>query len=1130
MKIRNYIFGRVTDPYSYLEKIKGLLELPSGKNTNKWKVPNFVQNCVRRYDEEVAKKSYRIKYDVHASLREDFLPSEGNTNEELLFHNRYLYFEYNTDKNLLVCRKKIKRRSRTNNSFHHVNKSLDDLKREGYVSRDTSEIVAVLPTNCLIKSFCTKGNRFFAFVVERSDCYLNWGYVFRGSRLVRDAKLDHLACGAVSREGPSPRENGRRCPFRGRPPEGGPSRSVQRGAVQRRSVKRIPRNGAHHFADHSNCPRSCLPYHHLLYQREGVQNIAFLQRRRSTDLSPSHFSAAHFSPAHFFPPDFLTTELDEKHRCSGLFLNTCSCTPPRKKLLLFEADEKNFLNIYLSKDMKRIFLLSGNHHTNDLFLIQCKDKSRKGTLHYELRLIKLVGKALLRGKYFLEHFRHHVILIGKGDDRTEVYALDCDALHLHPGQLGRVKNRGKEKISFPTHSVHITKEEVPINGCLRRMITLQNCTLHDFDMTKYGLVLYTYRYFLKPIICLLYLFVKQRGGIAHWKENTKENRLVAKMKILSVPITKGSIECGLNNLFQSHLISVYICNPFVSRTQVVVDLRRGVVALPRNVQRGEEADKGEKQHNWKKQHNSKKEKNSKKENNSKQEKNPTKEKNRTRENPNGSFFRAKNRILYDLQLEDIFAKNKEYKIKDIFIRTQEGTELPLTLIYRHTNNANLCDIQKEPYKSFSKHVEEEYNSFTVTATSFGNLCVHFFHSPRWSLDIGVQVDEPLPLFIKPSRTIINVYPFYRQLNICSYSDESHFYILNNFIVVYFHLTGSGGLQCGKRNTLYRSATLDKFRTIRDLTDSINCLKHLNVSETESMSIYLHSNSGLLGGYLLNGQRKFLQNIILINPMMDFFNNLTDEKKPHVHSERLEFGCIDPEACLLRRGGATLTTGRRKRGRGGNPQRKGGGTPPQGRHNKSIGGRNRIWTSQRSMSGTFVPPQQSGTCQSKPHIGIRRQCQKNLLLLHALCPYNNIQPTCSEVFSPPDQSDQSIPFKLSVTTHRDNLFTSAVLLYLNKYDIICPNVNSVKYFLKYTHYQRVHVRFGYCSFGSDYVGGSVNFLNFHSVDRTGEGQKKPLYISFSEQGGHGGVADYDSLLRRTLGRMHFHLVGERHEVS
>ncbi|GAB64459.1 hypothetical protein PCYB_011920 [Plasmodium cynomolgi strain B] len=595
MKIRNYIFGKVTDPFSHIEKIKGLLELPTGKVKSKWRVTNFVQNCVRRYDEEVAKKSYKIKHDVHASLREDFLPSEGNTNEELLFINRYVYFEHNTDKNLLVCRKKIKRRFGTNDCFHNVNKSLDDLKREGYVSRETSEIVA------------------------------------------------------------------------------------------------------------------------------------------------------------------------------------------------------------------------------------CKDKSRKGILHYELRLIRLVGRALLRGKYFLEHFCHHVVLIGKGDNRTEVYTLDCDALHLYAGQLGRVKKRGKEKIFFPTHSVHITREEVPIDGRLRRMITLQNCTLHDFDMTKYGLVLYTYRYFLKPLLCLLYLF--------------------------------------------------------------------------------------------------------------------------------------------------------------------EGRELPITLIYRHSNNSNLYDIEKECYKSFSQHVEEEHTSFTVTVTSLGDLCVHFFSSQKWNLDMGIQVDNHLPLFIKTSKTIINVYPFYRQLNICSYSDESHFYLLNNFILVYFHLTGSGGLQEGKKKKLYRSTTLDKLTTIRDFTDSINCLKHLNISDTESMSIYLHSNSGLLG-----------------------------------------------------------------------------------------------------------------------------------------------EPTYSEVFSTPSESDQRILFKLSITTHKDNPFTSTVLLYLNKYDIICPNVNSVKYFVKYSHYKRVHVRFCYCSFGSDYVGGRVNFLNFHRGDGTGEGQTKPLYISFSEHGGHGGFADYDSLLRRTLGRIHFHLVGQRYEAA
>ncbi|CAA9986188.1 conserved Plasmodium protein, unknown function [Plasmodium knowlesi strain H] len=1084
MKIRNYIFGKVTDPYSHIEKIKGLLDWPAGNIKSKWRATNFVQSCVRRYDEEVEKKSYKIKYHVHASLREDFLPSEGNRNEELLFSNRYIYFEHDNGQNILVCRKKIRRKFSTNIYFHNINKSLDDLKREGYISKEISEIVAILPKNCLIKYFCTKGNRFSAFVVERSDCYVNWGYVFRGSCLVRDANLDHATYVPDSRGGLSPGGNDRRGPFRVRPPKGGRSRGVQN----------VPLKGAHPFAGQSKRPR-----HQLLYQREGVQNIVFLQTRYSKD----------FSPTHFYAPDFLTTELDEKHRCSRLFLNSSSSSPPgKKKLLLFEADEKNFLNIYQSKDMKKIFLLSGNHHTNNLFLIQCKDKSRKGIPHYELRLIKLVGRILLRGKYFLEHFRHHVLLINKGHDKTEVFTLHCDALPLHSGQMGRVKKRQKEKIFFPTHSVHITKEEVSMDSRLRRIIILQNCILQDFDMNKYGLVLYTYRYFLKPFICVLYLFVKRGGkcipmmyppicgegyslstsftppnryvypqtGINKRKENVRETRLVAKMKVFSVPIIKGSIQCGLNNLFQSHIISVYICNPFVSSTRVVIDLRRGVVALPRNIQmRRTNLTDG----------------------------NPAKEEGNT------SFFRAKNNILYDPQLEHIFAKNKKYKIKDIFICTEEGRELPVTLIYRHENNGNLYDIGKESYKFFSQHVEEECTSFTVTTTSLGSLCVNFCSAKKWSIDVGIKVEEHLPLFIKPSKTIINVYPFYRQPNICSYSDESHFYLLNNFIVVYFHLNGSGGLQGKKKKTLCKSVMLEKVITIRDLTDSINCLKYLNVSDTESMSIYLHSNSGLLGGFLLNGQRKFLQNVILINPMMELFNSLTDEKKPHVHSERLEFGHIDPKDFLLT--GVHVTHSKRlsKRGRRANPP-KGVDTHNQYRSRKS---------------GRFLPFRKNGICPSKPNMKILREWQNNLLLLHALCPYNNIEPTYSEVFSTLKQSDDTTTFKLSVTNHRDNPFTSSVLLYLNKYDIICPNVNSVKYFVKYTHYKRVHVRFCYYSSAFHYMGNGVNFLKYHSGDGKEERHKKPLYISFCDHGGHGGFADYDTLLRRTLGRIHFHLGGE-----
>ncbi|EAA20703.1 hypothetical protein, partial [Plasmodium yoelii yoelii] len=176
------------------------------------------------------------------------------------------------------------------------------------------------------------------------------------------------------------------------------------------------------------------------------------------------------------------------------------------------------------------------------------------------------------------------------------------------------------------------------------------------------------------------------------------------------------------------------------------------------------------------------------------------------------------------------------------------------------------------------------------------LCL-FSHFSKLCLFSNLGKND-LPLFINPSKTIINAYPFYGELNICNYTDEYYFYLLNNFVIAYFHLTGSGGFN--KKVEKFKGKGYLKIKALEDLTNCINFLKYKNISNTNNMYMYFYSNSGLLGGYILNNIKKIVKNIIFVNPMLDLFNNLTDMNNNFVKSELLEFGKFKINEFLLKK--------------------------------------------------------------------------------------------------------------------------------------------------------------------------------------------------------------------------------------
>ncbi|CXI77981.1 conserved Plasmodium protein, unknown function [Plasmodium berghei] len=1180
MKFRNYIFGRITDPYHSVEKIKNIFEFR--KSTKSVKYFDLIKKAANSYKIKIEENSDTIKNDVHRFLRNNYICFENNVEEELIFINNYLYFEIITDKYIMICRKKIKRKFKTNlNYFYQNNKSINDLKKEKFISNLNSEIVGIFPSNFSIKFLKIYKNSLFTFIVEQSDYPLNLCYSYKGTIHVNDRNLYNIDSNYVLKDICN------ECVVKNNFKK---KKNIYYNKnlyeiINKNNLRKyriLTKNNKNHnqireensFGNNTldkcrqyenninkNCTndknyeeyeknkeglyRLVLPMiQYCNYLTHGIQNIEYIKLKNKVN--------------------FLSSEMNEKYRCSKLFLN---CSFFDKILIYDEKNDEYFLNLYKSKDQKIIFLLSGSHLHNKLFIINVEGNNRK-SMNCFINLVQMNSK-ILQGKCFLEHFFNHIIFILKGkNNTTHIFFMRCkDLNHLIQNKknktqkfekikkLKKIGNLSKDGLyiheekskmcRFPLYGLYSEKIEINIDKYIKKLITLDDCIIQDFDMTRYGLALCLYRNFLKPFVFIIYLFrknvkfydatscskdviVQKRGKLSSNNGNSNRKEiLVHKIKMIHLPIEKGSIQSGINNNFYNNFLNIHVSNTFVNTIRLVINLRQCIIALPKNIH-----------------------------------------KNRGQYN---SYFKAKNNsFMYDIELEQIFQKNKNFAIKDIFINNSDSEQIPITLIYKIKDNDKIffCENKKkEKYTTFFERINENvsnqekhyHNKFNKDGKKKLYLFSHF---PKEKFDLPNICKNDLPLFINPSKTIINAYPFYGELNICNYTDEYYFYLLNNFVIAYFHLTGSGGFN--KKVDKFKGKTYLKIKALEDLTNCINFLKYKNISNTNNMYMYFYSNSGLLGGYILNNVKKIVKNIIFVNPMLDLFNNLTDINNHFVNSELLEFGKFKVNEFLLKKNknididnltvlhtkkicpypSQTIKSNNEIRQLK-NDDKKMEKKMERGKL-KCI---NKLYTLNRFP---YFYYNNTKSIRKKIKYNINKNKRRytkyywknnlfknNLVMLYYICPYNNITAKYSEIYT--NKENIKVEFKKYMDIKNDENLKNNIILHINNYDIICPNYNSIKFFLKYINYKNIEIKQYYYVNIKNYKyiqnGTKINFLNYSNYEYLQEQNNRNkdkdvcdiylynnktnnFYVSISKNGGHTGFNDYISHTKKLMEKIYF----------
>ncbi|ETB62254.1 hypothetical protein YYC_00864 [Plasmodium yoelii 17X] len=1156
MKFRNYIFGRITDSYHNVEKIKNIFEFR--KSTKLVKDLSLIKKATNSYKINIEENSDIIKNDVHTFLRNNYICFENNVEEELIFINNYLYFEIITDKYIMICRKKIKRKFKTNlNYFYQNNKSINDLKKEKVISNLNSEIVGIFPSIFNIKFLKIYKNYLFTFIVEQNNYPLNLCYSYKGTIYVNDKNLYNIDSDYVLKDICN------ECVVKNNLKKKINIYCNQNNLRKYRILTINNKNnnkiiGENYFGN--NIIDTCRQYENDInknciydgnykkyeqseeglyrfrfpmiqycnYLKYGIQNIEYIKLKNKIY--------------------FLSSEMNEQYRCSKLFLN---CSFFDKILIYEEKNQEYFLNLYKSKDQKIIFLLSGSHLHNKLFLINVDGKKKKN-MNCFIDLVQ-INSQILQGKCFLEHFFNHIIFILKGkNNTTHIFFMECKNLNYliqkkknktqkfeKIKKLKKIGNLSKDglyiheeqskKCRIPLYSVFLDKIEINVDKYIKKLVTLDDCIIQDFDMTKYGLVLCLYRNFLKPFVFIIYLFRKnaklcyatscskdmaiQKGG----NKNRKEI-IVHKIKMIHLPIEKGSIQAGMNNNFYNNFLNIHISNTFINNIRLVINLRQCIIALPKNIH-----------------------------------------KNREKYN---SYFKAKNNsFMYDIELDTIFQKNKNFDIKDIFINNSDGEQIPITLIYKIKDNDNIffCENEKK----------EKYATFFEKINGNGSKLCLFSHFSKLCLFSNLGKND-LPLFISPSKTIINAYPFYGELNICNYTDEYYFYLLNNFVIAYFHLTGSGGFN--KKVEKFKGKGYLKIKALEDLTNCINFLKYKNISNTNNMYMYFYSNSGLLGGYILNNIKKIVKNIIFVNPMLDLFNNLTDINNNFVKSELLEFGKFKINEFLLKKNknvdldrltilhtnkidpyfGQKIKNDKKvkiiKRGKLYTLNRC-TYFYYNNKINKKIN--NKINKKKKKAYNIDKNKRRYTKCYWKNNL-----FKNNLIMLYYICPYNNITAQYSEIYT--NRENIKVKFKKCVDIKNDDNIKNNIVLHINNCDIICPNYNSIKFFFKYINYKNIEIKQYYYINMTDYKNikneTKINFLSYFNYECLEEQRNKNtdknnfcdldfydnkannfyddqannfydskannFYVSSSKTGGHTGFTDYISHTKKLMEKIYF----------
>ncbi|KNG76364.1 hypothetical protein PFMG_02617 [Plasmodium falciparum IGH-CR14] len=404
------------------------------------------------------------------------------------------------------------------------------------------------------------------------------------------------------------------------------------------------------------------------------------------------------------------------------------------------------------------------------------------------------------------------------------------------------------------------------------------------------------------------------------------------------------------------------------------------------------------------------------------------------------------------------------------------------------------------YNLLSEMNMESYENFNFVLNEKNNLLV--------------------PHFVYPSKTIIHVYPFYNEMNLCTYNDEYYFYLLNNFVISYFHLRGSGGLMCHKDEEGVRKKYIDKSKEKKKILDDfiqcINFLKYKNISNTENISLYLYSNCGMIGGYILSCIFKIVKNIIFVNPLLDIFNNLSDRNNPHVPSEYLEFGSMNINDYNIKKN-IHISINKKNTNQIHFVYKK----HCNGYYNNDFK-RKRKYIKGRYLKGTNKIVRNNNNNNNNN----KNKYNSIPYYIYSMCPYYNIYPNYKEHFCNNSNNISKEVFSLN----KDNtniFFKSNILLYLNKYDIICSNYNSIKYFTKYIHYKNLTINYFYYYDNDQNIldeshkqhNNKLNFINFKNNNEQNENAN--FYISFSDKGGHSGYDSSSGYLNNMLDKIFLH---------
>ncbi|VWU52227.1 conserved protein, unknown function [Hepatocystis sp. ex Piliocolobus tephrosceles] len=436
MKIRNYLFGHVADSYTYVEKIKNFFEC-----NKYLKESNLLKSFVKNYDKRIRQNSGQISTDVHMLLKKNYMSFEKNDDKEFMLINKYIYFEIGTDEYIMICRKKLKRKffqinydnnnnceftsnnsnsnlifNRSNYSnisnndyykyydYHNLNNiSLNDLKKKKLISNWNTEIIAFFPSNVNIKFFKIYRNDLFSFILERNDDSVNICYTYKNTFRIKDtniSKIDvkHILVDIYNEKVIKDRlkwKTKRRNRYNNKKNGTTTNNFKITNKTNFINTKRIKDEKNEEGVGKKKKYRTYIDpdldpcYYDTFINNNGVvckknynvivpipdlSKIKLHIIKNCIYLKKNVLNIEYIEAFHKNKYFFLTTKLNNKKRCSKLFLNESLLC---RYKIYEEKKEDYYLNLYKSKDQKKVFLLSGNHIHNYAFWIRMEQKKVK---------------------------------------------------------------------------------------------------------------------------------------------------------------------------------------------------------------------------------------------------------------------------------------------------------------------------------------------------------------------------------------------------------------------------------------------------------------------------------------------------------------------------------------------------------------------------------------------------------------------------------------------------------------------------------------------------------------------------------------------------------------------------------